>query len=813
MSGNARAEYVNESWEVRLLTASYRRDGPKEEPVVELFGRTKDDRSIAIEYRGFLPYFYCIEPTQALKAYLGRDPEVVRIDEVDLEVGGAVRKCGKVVLHHPWKTPEYRERCRKMGSEVLAADIPFAHRFIYDLDLPSCFRVYGTPIEGRYTTQVTVQAERFEVVDPFTPRLRVLSFDIENSIQDPTVLCLGMAWREDGALKTECLSGSETDILRGFIDFVAAFDPDVITGYNIDGYDLPVLEARAKAHGMSGLALSRDRQMISNIGERFWRSHGRIIADAWWATKLELHPKQETLDAVGRWLLGEGKQDVDRRNMDREWARDRDRVMEYCKKDAELALRILEKVARLDKSMDLAVVSKLPLDDVYNGRTSQLIDSILIRAADRGHFGVPMTRQGRGEASIEGGYVHSLDPGLYEWVGVLDFASMYPSIIIENNICFTTLSEKGTIVSPTGVRFLDKSVRVGLLPQILGNLMAGRREVKAKLKTEADEDKHAYYDRLQFAIKILMNAFYGVLASSFYRFTNPQIGASITAFARENIKSIISELEAEGIRVIYADTDSIFFESPEKDLGGTQRIGRQISERFSHGSVNMEFERVLEAFFSHGKKKRYAAKTAWPVAGELIVRGYEIRRTDAFDLQSEAQKRVFGLILDKDTDAAVRFARDFVQSVKAGDIPAEFLPEEGDPLEPLVISRTVREESRYANPESMANVQAANKLKAMGEEVMPGMKVSWIVTDAKRSPMEVEPFVSGRPFGKTPDWDYYARRVAQTLAYVTEIYGWDEKALFLGTQQATLFHDNFKPKPKKAAPAKTDRKLTLEDFF
>jgi DNA polymerase, archaea type len=402
---------------------------------------------------------------------------------------------------------------------------------------------------------------------------------------------------------------------------------------------------------------------------------------------------------------------------------------------------------------------------------------------------------------------------LYEWVGVLDFTSMYPSIIIENNICFTTLNEKGTVVSPTGVHFLDKSVRVGLLPTILADLMRERKEVKSKLRTEADPGRREYYNRLQGALKTLMNAFYGVLASSFYRFTNPQIGASITAFARENIKSIITQLESEGIRVLYADTDSVFFESPKKDLEETKKLGRQISERFSHGSVNMDFERVLQTFFSHGKKKRYAAKVAWPVPDEIVVRGYEIRRTDAFNLQSEAQKRVFSLILDKDIDGAVKFAKEFVQNIKVGQIPQDFLPDEGDPLEPLVISRTVRETSRYANPDSMANVQAMNKLKAVGEDIIPGMKVSWIVVDAKRTPMQVEPYVSGRPFTFTPDWEYYAKRVAQTLSYVTEIYGWDEKALYLGNQQATLFHDNFAEKPAKAAPVKTDKKLTLEDFF
>ncbi len=806
---------MTDSWDIRILTASYRREGPQEEPVIELFGRTRHGESIVAEYRGFKPYFYAVRPSQVLLNYLQRDSEVLKVETVELEVQGRKTPCAKVTLQHPWKTPEYRERARKHGSEVMAADIPFAHRFMYDFDLAACVRVHGAPSTGKYTTELVVKAERFEPCEPFNPPLRVVSFDIENTITDPTILCLGLAWRERGELKTDILTGSEKEIIRGFIEFISKSDPDVITGYNIDGYDLPILEQRAKAHGIMSLALSRDGQGISNIGERFWRAHGRIIADAWWAVKLELHPKQETLDAVGKWLLGEGKQDVDRVHMDDEWARNREKVLEYCKKDAELALRILEKVARLDKAMDLAIVSKLPVDDTFNSRTSTMIDSILIRAADRERVAVPMTRSGSGGKSIEGGYVHTLDPGLYEWVIALDFSSMYPSIIIEKNICFTTLSESGTIESPIGVRFLNAQQRVGLLPRILGDLMVQRREVKTRMKAEADPEKREYYRRLQDAVKILMNAFYGVLASSFYRFTNPQIGASITAFARENIKSVISQLEADGVRVIYSDTDSIFLESPRKDKEGSVDFGRKVAERFTTTNVNMELERVFRTFFSHGKKKRYAAKTAWPVDDELIVRGYEIRRTDAFDLQSESQKRVFDRVLENDIEGAVRLAKEIVNEIKAGHLPPDMVPEDGDPLEPLVISRTVAQDSKYVNPDSMSNVLAARKLKELGYEVVPGMKVSWIVVDARKSPMHVEPWMSGRLFEFKADWEYYARRVAQTLAYVTEVYGWDERALLMGTVQADLFHEGFEAedKPKKIELQKTKKELTLEDFL
>ncbi len=111
----------------------------------------------------------------------------------------------------------------------------------------------------------------------------------------------------------------------------------------------------------------------------------------------------------------------------------------------------------------------------------------------------------------------------------------------------------------------------------------------------------------------------------------------------------------------------------------------------------------------------------------------------------------------------------------------------------MVISRTVQgseEEdggwTSYKNPDSMANVAAARKLTAMGYEFVPGMKVSWIVTDGDRTPQQVEPYIDGRPFRASPDWKYYARRLAVALARVTEVFGLDERALVTGTRQAGL---------------------------
>jgi DNA polymerase I len=840
-----------DSWDVRILTASYRRepvDGPEEnqEPIIQLFGRTRDGRSIAIEYAGFKPYFFVVAPSQALRGAFARDKQVIGFEDVTLEFEGKPTLCARVTLRQPWKTPEYREKARGFGSTPLEADIPFQHRFIYDKDLGAAVRVVGTASDpaGRYTTDLFAKAERFEPCDPFRPTMRILSFDIENSIRDGHIFCIGVAYRDGQPIKTEALTGTEPHIIERFVKLVEELDPDIISGYNIDGYDLHVLLERAEKNGMPRLALARDHSSFFHLGERFWRLDGRILTDVWWAVKAERHLKQETLDYVAKQLLGEGKHELQRGKIDEEWEHDQNKVIRYCVNDAELSLRILEKVRRIEKTLDLSAVSMLPLEDVLHGRTSNLIDSILIRAADRAKVAVPMMKMRGGRVEqIEGGYVHSLQPGLYEWVIALDFRAMYPSLIIENNICFTTVSPNGTVVSPTGARFLSADAKKGLMPSILAKLMKDRENVRVKMRQETDAQMKEFYDGLQAAIKVLMNAFYGVLASSFYRFNDPKVGASVTAFARERIKGIIGELEAESVKVVYADTDSVFFQSPVAGTSGALEFAKGTAERFSKGRISMEVDKIYRTLFSHGRKKRYAGKVAWPTEGEIVVRGYEVRRTDAFDLQTEAQMQVFERILSNEIDEAIAVAKGLIAGIRAGKPPLS--EPERDPIESLVISRTVkpyvtkemlsnqqwlvgekpgrdeedrrRRQGHYLRPSSLTNIKAAEKLVKMGEEFVPGMKVSWIVTNHKTSPMEVEPYVSGHRFEKQPDWEYYSRRVAQTLGSATEVYGWDEKALFTGTQpaqQKSLDSEDFSQTETPAdGPRRSEKKLTLEDFF
>ena len=275
-----------------------------------------------------------------------------------------------------------------------------------------------------------------------------------------------------------------------------------------------------------------------------------------------------------------------------------------------------------------------------------------------------------------------------------------------------------------------------------------------------------------------MNSVYGVFASYFYRFTNLDIGASITAYAREYVKDILKELEDEGLEVIYGDTDSVFFRSPNSNLDGTISFGQQIAERYSVGAKQLEFEKILQPFFSHGAKKRYVGKQVWPKES-MLIRGYETRRTDSFPSQVKALEEVFSYLMKSEIDAALTLSKDWVTRISNGEVEKDT----------LVISKTVNLKRKYVNEDNQAHLQAYKKYLETGRPFVSGMKISFIVTDARNSPMVVEPYIPEEECPE-PDYNYYADRLAKSLSRITDVFDWDEKALKSGKRapkQQTLF--------------------------
>ncbi|MDI6895852.1 DNA polymerase II [Methanocella conradii] len=751
---------------------------------------------------------------------------------------------------------EEREKYALKGV-FFAADIVFTNRFIYDMDLETCVRVTGEVIEnsGEYTTDIVLKASKFEKCDIFTPKLKIMSFDIESSIKHGNIycICLTVLNEEDGTRQDRKIFSSfgpmdgeisaeerkareddERRILKEFVSEVRKLDPDVITGYNINNFDLAVLFDRAnklfkgpenagaenKRQSCDALNFGRDMLGMSRRENRAtgfvtWDIKGRLILDAWLSIKKELRPKREGLGYVSSMLFNDTKENIDSSRIDEEWRARRDEVVHYCLKDAELALRILihPRIQAISKLMDVAIPAKLPVKEVSGGQ-NRMIESLLIRMVDRENVAVPMSS---GETyEYEGGFVYDTKAGLWEWVIGLDFSSMYPSQIIKHNICFTTFTRnraEAAHISPIGAMFVSKEKRYGIVPRMVQGLLDSRKQAKAlmkKAKEDGDAEKADYYNRLQNAIKIMANATYGYFGTKFCRWPyNKYIAPSITAWAREEIKTVVATLESRGYTVIAGDTDSVFFTSKEhRDLEKCKLLGFMVQQEFSAGNMHLELEKVMRRFFAHAKK-RYFGKIIWPEES-LLVRGYEPRRTDSFDLQSETMTRVFQLVLDGRPDEAVKYAKDTVHDTLKGKVD----------LSSLVISKSVNEFDAYDNPDSLVHVNVARKLKDMGYDFTPGMKTPFIITNGFVQPQKAEPVIEGVEFTARPDFRYYAERLAMALARITEPFGCDERALLQGNSQRSLeFFCEEKPvheSIQQASPVmakKVKQKATLDMFM
>lgn len=853
--------------------------------VVELFARSKNGQSICLLVNGLSPTFevaslgawdesqelpdYLVNRLRSLKGH----EEIVSFDGPVMKLTDlGMRPTWTVEVKQPYLVPQLRKKLQQQGWHIFSGDIPYLNRIFLDLDLGMHIFAKGQLIDersnddgdgkfsqavkkaggvGRYPVDITVACELSDLTStqPFPVPFKVFSFDLETSIAHDTVLC-GAAIIEDmqdGSRQQFSFTGTESHILEQMTLVVRANDPDIITGYNIDNFDLPRLlertdvlakkiewRKRAQLFGWgrvpqleSELKRTRTGLMPKRQSNRAWNLAGRAIVDCWWQARIALKPQRETLSFVAKLLFPDDderhKMDIDASNMDVEWANRPDEVLEYCIRDAELPLDILGAIQVIRRKEAVASVAKVNFDTAANGSTSQLIDSLVIRLADSKNVAVPLTGSAEAkEGQITGGYVHDVEAGLHPWIAVLDFKSMYPSIMIGHNICYTTRLDSTqdfqpaiddvVHTAPTGARFLHQDNRKGLVPLLLEDLMSQRDEHKAgmKLAKEGQDEKALqFHDSMQYAVKILMNSFYGVFASGFYRFTHRDLGSSITAWARHNIKAIIASLEDEGHSVVYSDTDSIFVRSPVKE--GSISIlkddssaeesenwhdakqsmidfGLDIAQRFSKDSAILEFEKGLSVFFSHGAKKRYVGQVVWP-SEEMLIRGYETQRTDSFSYLRDTMKQMFNYALADEGDELVQYALSRVQAIKNKQVDASELVLSKSCKGKMDKNGNIDFSTHYANPDSMAQVRIARALIERGLGFTPGMKVAYIVSDASNRPMNVEPWIESEENGGISGYDglFYAERLAGAIGRITEAFGWSAKELVAGNRQTSLF--------------------------
>ncbi|MFH1445514.1 MAG: DNA-directed DNA polymerase [Nanoarchaeota archaeon] len=742
-----------------------------EKPIIRMFGKTASGESVCGFHEGFSPYFYT-EGEEA-KNLLKKEPVVVSIKEVErIPVNGYMdkKKVLKVVLQNPSKTPEIRERLHAAGIKTYEADILFKYRFMADNNIAG--HDWIKVIEGNMTntstvnTRLKIDIKKFKVFkkEEDTP-LKYLAFDIEcvpirsgtmpEAKKDPVImisLVFSSPYKGKNAMVLSNRLGNgatyfetEKEMLKEFLSIVDTFDPDILTGYNLNDFDIPYMLERMRVHHIKPLfgRCNQKPTMARKIMSRHKISVvGRIIVDSFELIKKDFSLTRYGLDFVANALLGEKKEDVKKSEIEKLWKgsqQDFDRLVKYSEKDSILALNLVLKLNLIDKYLALARVSGVLLQDSLNSGETVRIENFLLREFNKQGFIYSQKpnqtevdkREQQRRVELKGGFVIEPVKDLHSSVFVLDFKSMYPSIIISFNICPTTIlpdniEMKNAIKTITGSRFVPPEVRKGILPKILEELMVKRQVAKKKMSSATDKEKKRVLFAKQWALKIMANAIYGHTGYPRAKIYNLDIANTITACGRDTIHKTQEIIENKyKLQVVYGDTDSVMVKVDTEDMEEIKRIGNQISDDITKtlpGVIELEFEKIFKRFLPLAKK-RYMAWKFELINGEwkdkLEMKGIETVRRDWCMLVSETTGTIIEIILKRaDIKEAVDYFRNTVQELVKGNVD----------ISKLIITKTMtRQPENYEGIQP--HIELVKKIRARNPAESPGIgdRVGYVI--------------------------------------------------------------------------------------
>ncbi|NOZ81758.1 MAG: DNA polymerase elongation subunit [Candidatus Micrarchaeota archaeon] len=720
--------------------------------VVRIFGKTEDGEPVCVFTNGYRPYFYLdtddIENTRYEIEKMGLDVEIV--ERIPPKGFSKPKKVLKIYGRDPSKIPEIRKECEKFGT-VYEADILFKYRYMVDHGLKGMCWIEA---EGKFINTQTVKCKAFEAEKIFPvdkhdyPDFKYLSLDIEcipeeERIPDPekdSIAIISLAFypeykgRKTLVLVKKPINGgeilgfsSEEEMLMKFLDIIRDFDPDIILGYNINNFDLPYIVKRLEVLGLPrDLGRSEKSVFIKNLQNGSIPTiSGRVVVDPYEIIRRDprIRFRRYDLDTVCTEMLGVGKKEMDGFKEMRElWFSGNEgvrRFIEYSRTDAELVLRLVIEKNLLDKFFELSRISGVLLQDCFGGQT-QRHECRLLHEFYKRKILMPCkpsekeVKKYLEERIVKGALVLEPDIGLHKdgCVLVLDFASLYPSIIRTFNLCPTTLvrnnEEVDSITTPVGAKFVKPEIREGVFPCILKELIETRKKVKKEMKSETDPERKRLLNAKQLALKDMANSLYGYTAYPRARLFMLEVANSITAFGRENIEKTKRLIEKEfGVKVLYGDTDSVFVKTDIKDLEKAFELGERISEFITEklpGVLSLEFEKIFKTFLIVSKK-RYAGwkfekgPEGW-IDG-IETKGMEVVRRDWCPLTTEVMKNVIEIILKEgDISKAATYIKGIINDLRNGKIPIEKLtivkgltkhPDEYDGVQPHVeLARKMR---------------------------------------------------------------------------------------------------------------------------
>lgn len=672
---------------------------------------------------------------------------------------------------------DVEKRLRAAGVDVYEGDVRPPERYMMERFITAPVWFGGTPD----ATGALCDAQMKPAPD-YRPPLKLVSLDIETTAQGDlySIALEGCGERQVYMLgppnKTDVVDfkldycDTRAQLLERLNQWLAEHDPDAIIGWNLVQFDLRVLHEHAQRLNVP-LMLGRGDEPMA------WREHGsrnhyfaaaagRLIIDGIEALRSATWSFESfSLENVAQTLLGEGKdistpyQRMDEIN--RMFAEDKPALARYNLKDCELVTRIFAKTELLKFLLERASVTGLPAD--RNGGSVAAFTHLYMPLMHRQGFVAPNLGDKPPQAS-PGGFVMDSRPGLYESVLVLDYKSLYPSIIrsflIDPVGLVEGLKHPDDSESVEGFRGARFSRTRHCLPSIVARVSEGREVAKREHNAPLSQ-----------ALKIIMNAFYGVLGSSGCRFFDTRLASSITMRGHQIMRQTRQLVEAQGYEVIYGDTDSTFVwlgkahSQVEAGLIG-QSLVQHVNDWWREhlhtefglqSALELQYETHFTRFLmptirgaEEGSKKRYAGLVVHSDGSEdMVYKGLETVRSDWSPLARRFQQELYQRIFHRQPHQD--YIRDYVRRTLSGELD-----------ELLIYRKRLRRRLDDYERNVPPHVRAARLADEYNDRLnrprqyQRGGWISYVISVNGPEPMEVR---------QAPiDYDHYVTRQLQPVA-------------------------------------------------
>ncbi|MBN2203094.1 MAG: hypothetical protein JW700_02840 [Candidatus Aenigmarchaeota archaeon] len=772
----------------------------KERSVIRLFCKdSKGKTVVALDY-DFLPYFYVVpkKGKENKLAKMIRDIKSIRVHDIKavskkVDNDQKLLKASCFLASDVYKIRDIVKTWDELVEGFFEYSISFYKRYLIDKQIEGWIDVEGKKIDGKYDVDKTILLSKIKSVESAAkPKISMMAFDTEvvedkgeqklvmislKSDDFEKVLTYGKA-KSNGFME---VLQSEESMLQRFVEIVKEKNPDVLFGYNSDEFDFQVLRNSANKNPKMKLMLSRDNSRM-----RFSRRAristakltGRVHIDLFQFIRTVLSPQLQTevltLDAVSSEILSDKKMEMDYVDIEKTWKENADikKLASYCLKDSELTLRLGKFI--MPQILQLARISGQSIFDASRMTYSQLVEGYLSKKAFAENMVIPNNprwnevQERRNFSPYIGGFVKEPTAGLHDNITVLDFRSLYPSVIATFNISPETLNcacckKSGFKVPERNYWFCKK--RKGFVSSVIRELIEKRERIKSSM----NGNEISGSNNRQFAIKTIANATYGYFGFAGSRWYCRECADAAAAFGRFYIKKVIEDAQKQGLEIIYADTDSMFIKT-SKDSKKVKVFLKKANKELP-GILRLD----LQGFYKRGifipkgvgkgaAKKRYALIDE---KGVLTVRGLEKVRKDWSNVAKKTQENVLRQILEKkDVEAAKEYVRIVIKNLKDGKVPLKDM---------VIIEQLSKPLSEYKA--RGPHVAVAQKIIERGRKIREGMPILFVITKGEGSISDrAEPLEDAKL--KDIDIDYYiSNQIVPSALRVLRVLGVTEEEL------------------------------------